>query len=145
MSELLAHAHQMQLSAWLLLAVYTALALALLPRELRFLRDVEPRTRRKFLVLDVLLQICVLLILLPCGLVAKLTYPLFVLIFAGFTGLWIVIIIMSYQRYIYTYRMLAAVSQQHTQQTAELLRRGLEKHQHGNSQPPAGQGKGHAG
>jgi hypothetical protein len=117
---------QMQVSAWVLLGIYAALALLLLPRELRFLRDAEPSYRRRFAALDIALQLCVLLVLLPCGLVPKLTPKLMVVILSGFSGLWLVILAMSYLRYIYTYRMLAQSVSKYAGETERLLQQQRE-------------------
>ena len=117
---------QMQISSWAMLVIYVALALLLLPRELKFLREAEPAFRSRFAALDIALQVCILLILIPCALVSKLTPKLLILIFSGFTGLWLVVAAMAYLRYVYTYKILARSTAQYNQQAAELLRRGLQ-------------------
>ena len=118
--------HQMQLSAVILLGLYLLLAIVIAPRELKFLREAEPSYRLKFVLLDIALQVCILLILVPCASVAKLTLPLFITIFAGFTGLLIVVLTMGYLRHIYAFKILAESAAPYDEKTRELIRRGLE-------------------
>jgi hypothetical protein len=143
MSQLGLLGHQMQMSAWVMLGLYAALALLLMPRELRFLREAEGSYRLRFIVLDVLLQVCVLLVLVPCALVPRLTLPLLRLIFGGFTGLWVVIALMSYLRYVYTYRILAKSTVQYDERTQELIRRGLELRAQRRGAPSSGSEEDH--
>jgi hypothetical protein len=103
-------ARQMQLAAGVMLLIYAAVALMLFPRELRFLRSAEAQYRIRFIVLDILLQVCILLVLVPCLITPQLSRQSLTLILCGFSGLWPVVLALAYLRYVYTYRILVVAN-----------------------------------
>jgi hypothetical protein len=124
--------HQMQLAAWVMLFIYACLVMLILPREIRFLREAEPPFRRRFLLLDVLLQVFILLILVPCAIVTRLSPELMTLVLIGFSGLWVVVAFLSYLRYVYTYRILMTATMDQLRRTEE----ALQKRAQGKDSPP---------
>ncbi len=107
MSGILAPAQGgMQLAASILLAVYLATGLLLLPREMAFLRGVEQPRRKLFLVQDLLLQLSILLTLIPCMCTQRLQLPAMYTVLAGFIALWAIALWAAISRYSYTYRVL---------------------------------------
>lgn len=110
-----------QLAASILLVLYLATAVILFPRELNFLKQADAPARGKFIILDALVQLCILAVLLPNVLSSKLSLELLILVVSAFTLLWVVAGVNIWQRYIYTYRMLSKTIEE---QKTELL--GLE-------------------
>lgn len=96
----------MQLAASVLLVLYLASALALLPRELSFLKGVEQPQRRVFQLQDLLLQLSMLLTLIPCMLTPRLPLAAMYTVLAGFIALWGIALWSAASRYSYTYRIL---------------------------------------
>ena len=97
-----------QLAAWILLVVYGAVAVILLPRELAFLVNVEQPHKARFILLDILIQCFFLLVLLPPALALLTSLTGFIILGIGFLGLWIVVIATAILRYRYVHSMLAS-------------------------------------
>jgi hypothetical protein len=115
---------QVRVAAGVMLALYIGIAAVLSLRELRFLASVEPAgQRRLFAVLDVLIQLAILGVLLPCVLAPERTYKLFVVIMAGFALLWISALWAVISRSMYTYRLVLG-ARNDRRELEELLRRG---------------------
>jgi hypothetical protein len=89
-----------------MLAAYLGVTAVLSLRELRFLASIEPGARRLFAIQDILLQIAILGVLVPCALASGPSKPLFVLIMAAFTLLWIAALWAGISRSMYTYRLM---------------------------------------
>jgi len=103
----LVHWHEARLAALAFLSVYLILGLVLLRREGQFLRSLKPGERWRYIVQDVLLQLCVLAILLPTVLSPTPQLWAFYLIFGAFLVLWAVVIWVAASRYSYTWRLLS--------------------------------------
>ena len=101
------HWHEARLAALSFLAVYVVLALLLLRREGQFLRSLKPGERWRYVMQDVLLQLCVLAILLPPVLSPEPRLWAFYLIFGAFLALWAIVIWVAASRYSYTWRLLS--------------------------------------
>jgi hypothetical protein len=112
---MLAHASAMQLAAAALLMLYLAAVAILLPREIAFLREVEPATRAHFIIIDVLLQVGILTVLLPCATRPRLSLATVVVVLSGFALLWVVAIWMMFARRLYVYRLLKAARDENEQ------------------------------
>lgn len=112
---------RMQLAALILLAVYCATALMLLPRELAFLRSVEPAARRLFIVQDALCQLCMLLVLLPCAIFPKLSRELLILVMVAFGGGWAAALWTAVSRYAYAYHVLLGPRKEQQQRLREIF------------------------
>jgi len=97
-----------QLAALIMLVAYTATALVILPREINFLRSVEQPEKGRFITLDVLIQVFMLLVLLPPAFSALNSLAGFVILGVGFVGLWVVVIWTAVARYRYVHRFLAS-------------------------------------
>jgi phosphatidylglycerophosphate synthase len=97
---------QARLGAGILLALYVGLAAVFAGRELRFLAGVEKAERRLFAVQDILIQLALLGVLLPCVLAAAPNRQVIVVILVAFTLLWIVALWTVISRYMYTYRLM---------------------------------------
>jgi hypothetical protein len=123
---------QMQLAAGVMLLLYLAAVALLLPREMRFLRSAEPPYRQRFIFLDILLQACILLVLVPCLVSSRLNRMTLTLILSGFSGLWLVVLSLAYLRYVYTYRILVMANLEQLKQAQQALEdrtQRLEQHQ----------------
>ena len=114
---------QMRVAAGILLAFYVGVAAAISFRELRFLGSVEPGQRRIFAAQDILLQLAILGVLLPCAIAPGPSKPLFVLIMSAFTLLWIAALWAGAARSLYTYRLMLGVRAER-KEFEEILRRG---------------------
>jgi hypothetical protein len=98
---------EMRLAALAIMAVYLIFALALFPREAQFLRGVEQgRQRTLFIVQDLLLQGCALVLLLPLVLSSHASRALFITAFSAFGALWAVVLWVGATRYAYTWNLL---------------------------------------
>lgn len=106
----------MQQVALLLLVFYLASAAILLPREAAFLRAVEQPRRTSFVVQDVLLQLSILAVLVPCASAAELDLARVTIVLAGFTLLWIVAIWMVWARQSYVQHLLREARRDSEQQ-----------------------------
>jgi len=106
----------MQQVALVLLVLYLAAAVVLLPRELAFLREVAQPRRTWFLVQDLLLQLSILAVLVPSASAAELDLRRMVVVLAGFTLLWIVAIWMSLARQSYVHHLLREARRESEQQ-----------------------------
>ena len=73
---------QMRVAAGIMLAFYVGVAAVFSFRELRFLASVEAKQRRIFALQDILVQLAILGVLLPCTLASHPSKPLFVAIMA---------------------------------------------------------------
>lgn len=98
---------EVRLAALVFVSIYILVALALLRREVTFLRSLQPRERARFIVQDVLLQLSVLAILLPPVLSPKPRLWVFYLIFGAFAVLWVTVVWVAVSRYSYTWRLLS--------------------------------------
>lgn len=115
-----------RIAASVLLAAYLATAAVLLPRELNFLKSVDPARRKRFIIMDLLIQLSVLAVLLPNILLPKLNLTALFIVVAGFSLLWIVAAINARSRYIYTNKILKESMQEsrkHLEQLVEQKRR----------------------
>lgn len=112
----------MQPAAMLLLVLYLAAVLILLPRELAFLRDVKSIQRLWFIVQDVLLQVSILLVLVPCAISKQLDIGKITVVATGFVVLWVVAIWMITARQRYVHQMLKAMRDESERQIKELHR-----------------------
>jgi hypothetical protein len=121
---------RMQMAALVLLGVYFATAAVLLPRELAFLRGVDPPARRLFIVQDVLCQVSMLLVLLPCALYAKLTRELLAVVVAGFGGGWAAALWTAISRYAYTYHVLLGPRKEQQQRLREIFDKLKQEEDH---------------
>lgn len=97
---------QTRLAASLLLLAYVVAAVILLPREISFLKSVARPFRIKFITLDVLLQVSILLVLLPPTLTLMDNINAWRIFWVGFGTLWIAVVWLAFSRYIYTVRFL---------------------------------------
>lgn len=97
---------QVRLGATMLLAMYIVLAVIFSQRELGFLAQLKPGEKRLFVTLDLLIQLSVLAILLPCILAPGASLPTLVTVMVGFGLLWIVVIWNGMARSMYTYRLM---------------------------------------
>jgi hypothetical protein len=113
---------QLRLAASVLLMVYLGTMVAFLPRELRFLKLVEPPTRRLFLFQDILLQASILAVLLPCVVASGPSAPFFMTVAVAFTTLWIAAVWTGIVRSMYTYRLMLGTREQHGKMAEELSR-----------------------
>lgn len=111
----------MQLAASILLAVYLATALVLLPRELAFLRGVEQPQRKRFLLQDGLLQLSILVTLIPCMCTPRLQLPAMYTVLCGFVALWAIALWAAVSRYSYTYRVLLGQRAELTERLKEIF------------------------
>jgi hypothetical protein len=128
----------MQLAAGVMLLIYVAVFAMLLPRELRFLRGTEQPYRRRFIFLDILLQVCILLVLVPCVVSPQLTPRLLLLILSGFSGLWLVVLALAYLRYVYTYRILVVANLEELKQAQTALEKRTRALEQSGDDHPAG-------
>ena len=124
MDELATGGYTGRIPALILLVVYLAAVVILLPREIRFLREVKPdSTRRIFIVQDIFLQICILGMLIPAIMLKGVSLSnvtlLGTLLMLSFTGLWICLVWAFLSRMIYTRRILSEGSKR---SAAELRR-----------------------
>jgi phosphatidylglycerophosphate synthase len=120
---------QVRVGAGVLLALYAGLAAVFSARELRFLAGVEPRQRRWFVLQDILIQVAILGVLLPCALAPERSLPVFYIIMAGFTLLWIAALWTVISRSMYTYRLMLGIRGQRKNieaQIAELMAKDTE-------------------
>jgi hypothetical protein len=122
MMPLAIEAMGMQPAAMLLLVLYLAAVLILLPRELAFLRDVKSIRRWWFIVQDVLLQASILLVLVPCAISKQLDIGRITVVATGFLMLWVVAVWMIVARQRYVHQMLRAVRDESDRQIKELHR-----------------------
>ena len=97
---------QVRLGALVLLAVYLAAALIALPREAAFLRTVEMRVRRLFILQDSLVTLGVLGVLLPTAVLQRPRLDALWVILGGFIVLWVGAVWAAFARYSYTYHVL---------------------------------------
>lgn len=97
---------QVRLGALVLLAVYLAAALIALPREAAFLRSVEMRVRRLFILQDVLVTLGVLGVLVPTAAMQQPRIDALWVILGGFVVLWVGAVWAAIARYSYTYHVL---------------------------------------
>ncbi|MDQ3023097.1 MAG: hypothetical protein M3R04_01735 [bacterium] len=114
---------QVRIAAGVMLALYAGIAAVLSARELRFLAGVEPRQRRVFALLDVLVQFSILAVLLPCVLAPVRTLQLFYTVMAGFALLWVSALWAVISRSMYTYRLMLGARNERME-LEELLRLG---------------------
>jgi hypothetical protein len=114
---------QMRIAAGVMLALYAGIAAVLSGRELRFLAGVEPRQRRIFFTQDVLVQLAILGVLLPCTLAPGPSKPLFVVIMSAFALLWVSALWAVIARSMYTYRLMLGARAER-KEFEELLRQG---------------------
>lgn len=105
-TALLANSLAMQPVALIFLVLYLAAVAILTPRELVFLREAPPPRRSWFIVQDVLLQISIMAVLVPCASTAELTLTRIVIVVGGFTVLWIVTVWMVVARQQYVHHLL---------------------------------------
>lgn len=118
---------EVRLAALLLLVLYAAVAVVLLFREITFLRKVDPPTRRLFVAQDILIQVCVLLVLLPCAVMPQLPLTGLFIVTAGFALLWLVVIWTAFARYAYVARLLKHARKESEQKLKELVERLREE------------------
>lgn len=118
---------QMQPVALVMLALYVATALILLPRELSFIRSVPPPTRRQFILQDVVLQAGILAVLVPSAVASRLTPAAMSVVVGGFTLLWLVAVWMAVSRQRYISRLLEDSRREGERLMAELSRRLREE------------------
>jgi len=118
----------MQPAAWVLLAVYGAVALVLLPRELQFLASVKGPQKASFIAQDILLQVCVLLVLVPSALSKSWSLVSVTLVMIGFTLLWIVAAWMAFSRRRYVNQLLEESRREGAELLDELARK-IREHQ----------------
>ncbi|MCB1215932.1 hypothetical protein KDL44_00965 [bacterium] len=135
MESLSVEAYQGRLPALILLVVYIAAVVILLPRELRFLRDVQnTTTRRIFIVQDLFIQVCILGVLIPAVLMKGVNDSnnelLGLLLMLSMTGLWLCVVWTGWSRWVYTCRILSDGSKRSADELRriqELLKRkGIE-------------------
>src|SRR5687767_4928504 len=113
----------MRVAAGVLLAAYLGVAAALSFREIRFLASIEPRARRLFAVQDILLQLGILGVLLPCAFSSGPSRPLFIAIMSAFTLLWLAALWAGISRSMYTYRLMLGARAER-KEFEDVLRRG---------------------
>lgn len=119
---------QMRVAAGVMLALYVGLAAVLSARELRFLASVEPRQRRIFVLQDILVQLAILGVLVPCALAAAPSRAWMILVTSAFFLLWVAALWAVVSRSMYTYRlMLNARGEQ--RDFAELLKHAADEEQ----------------
>ena len=126
---------QVRLGASLLLLAYAVVVMAVLPREIGFIRSVdEAFWRRSFIVQDVIIQLGVLLVLVPCVLfperLSRELWP-YTVIISGVALLWGGWLWAALSRYSYTYRLLTRSTQDFEQRQRELIEGMKEKSRHG--------------
>jgi len=114
---------QMRVAAGIMLAFYVGVAAVFSFRELRFLASVEAKQRRIFALQDILVQLAILGVLLPCTLASHPSKPLFVAIMSAFTLLWIAALWSGIARSMYTYRLMLGARAER-KEFEELLRKG---------------------
>jgi len=124
MNDQLPGGYEGRIPAMILLVIYLAAVVILLPREIRFLAEVASKTtRRIFIVQDLFLQICILGVLVPAILLKGVNLQngrlLGLLLILSMSGLWLCTIWAAWSRYIYTCRILSDGSRR----SAEELRR----------------------
>jgi len=125
--------HEVRLAALIMLALYAAVALMLVPRELTFLRGVEqPAYRRRFIWQDILIQVGILAVLLPSAILPTATIGGLVIIVAGFTLLWIAAIWAAFSRYSYTYRILLKLRDEDRHRLQEFVEQYQQEDHRGN-------------
>ena len=127
MDDLAPGSYEGRIPAMILLVVYLAAVVVLLPRELRFLREVgNPATRRIFIVQDLFLQVCILGVLVPAILMKGVNEEngrlLGFLLILSMSGLWLCTVWAAWSRWVYTCRILSEGSRR----SAEELRRMQE-------------------
>ena len=110
---------QLHLAAGLLLVLYLCALAVLAPRELAFLRGVDAKMRRRFILQDLLIQASILCVLLPSAFLPQLQVAAFSVIGAGFTGLWLLTIWAGFSRYAYAFRLLVAAQKEAAEQLAK--------------------------
>ena len=110
----------MQLAAAALLMLYLAAFLILLPREIAFLREVDTASRVHFIIIDVLLQVGILAVLMPCASRPQLSLTDVVVVLSGFALLWVVAIWMMFARRRYVYRLLKAAREESERRLKEV-------------------------
>lgn len=112
MAVMAAGDYEGRIPAMILLVVYLAAVVILLPRELRFLSEVKnPATRRIFIVQDLFLQVCILGVLIPAILMKGVNEQngrlLGLLLVLATSGLWLCTLWAGWSRYVYTCRILS--------------------------------------
>lgn len=113
----------MKQGALVLLALFIAAVLIMLPREIRFLAGVDSRRRWQFLVLDILLVATVLAILIPSTIVEQFSLTGLSIMMGLFILLWVVAIWMGIARQRYVKQLLA----DYQRENEELLRQAVAK------------------
>jgi hypothetical protein len=112
---------RMQIAALVVTVIYIASVMILLPREVQFIRGVESPWRQRFIIQDVLLTVCILLVLVPASLFRQLPLSLLILIVVAFTILWAVVLWTAVSRYVYTYRVLLKWKDESKKELAKIL------------------------
>jgi hypothetical protein len=116
----------MRVAAGVMLALYVGIAAVLSARELRFLAGVEPRQRRTFIVQDLLVQLAILGVLVPCTLAPGPSRAWMILVTSAFFLLWVAALWAVVSRSMYTYKlMLNARGEQ--RDFAELLKHAVDE------------------
>ena len=123
----------MQQVALVLLVLYLAAAVVLLPRELVFLREVAQPRRSWFIVQDALLQLSILAVLVPSASAPRLDLTRMVIVLAGFTLLWIVAIWMSLARQTYVHHLLREARRESEQQLQRVKQKLEDEREDGPS------------
>ncbi|MCH7472037.1 hypothetical protein IIA79_03690 [bacterium] len=118
-----------KIAALVALVVYFAVVLVFYGREVRFLASVKAPRRRAFIVQNILIQLCILAVLLPCAAAPQPTPTLLKIVMTGFVSLWVVTIWMSVSRYMYTYHVLLSTREEMTKikQKLEEIKLGIEQ------------------
>ena len=106
--SLLLFAPAMRPAALVLLAVFASACLALLPRELAFIRGAGRPWQARFILQDALIIFSILAVLLPSSLAEQLSQAALLFVLAGFTVLWIAVIWAAASRYGYVRQLLKA-------------------------------------
>jgi len=124
------------IAASLLLAIYLAALAVLAPRELSFINGVPRPQRASFIVQDVLLQLCILMVLVPALLLPGLgslgaTRLALAVIIAGFGLLWLTVIWMMLARQRYIHQLLRDATRDSRKQL-ERLKSELDRQQEEN-------------
>jgi hypothetical protein len=116
---------QMRVAAGIMLAFYVGVAAVISFRELRFLASVEPRQRRLFALQDVLVQLAILGVLVPCVVAPAASRPWFVTVFSSFALLWVAALWAGIARSMYTYRLMLGARADRSE-LEELIQRGRQ-------------------
>jgi hypothetical protein len=111
-----------RVAAGVMLALFVGIAAVLSLREVRFLAGVEPRQRRLFIFHDVIVQLAIIGVLLPCAVFPYPTKRILIGVMASFTLLWISALWAVVSRSMYTYRLMLGVREER-RELDELLRR----------------------